>query len=153
MKGTPLGTNPTSLFYGGLGPGLEPVGGEFQPPFETVYPGGGAHLFTVLLFVFVLKVDGTIGLAINFWARLEKEGCLVIRRRPITQSKIFILKPIVNLISIRTQAVSRVFNFPWTRIRFIAQSNRLCLSRPCFKDDTKRLTPLSRRREYHTVVS
>jgi hypothetical protein len=29
-------------------PGLDPVGGEFQPPFETGYPGGGAHLIFVL---------------------------------------------------------------------------------------------------------
>ena len=29
----------------GTGPGFEPVGGEFQPSFETVHPGGGAYLF------------------------------------------------------------------------------------------------------------
>ena len=29
----------------GPGPGLEPVGGEFQPSFETGYSGGDAHLF------------------------------------------------------------------------------------------------------------
>jgi hypothetical protein len=28
----------------GTGPGLETVGGEFQSSFETVHPGGGAHL-------------------------------------------------------------------------------------------------------------
>ena len=45
MKGTPLGTTPPNpLFEDGTGPGLEPVGGEFQPSFETVHPGGGAHL-------------------------------------------------------------------------------------------------------------
>ncbi|MGD2000847.1 MAG: hypothetical protein PVJ00_09785, partial [Desulfobacterales bacterium] len=32
------------LFEDGPGPGLEPVGGEFQPSFETGYAGGGAHL-------------------------------------------------------------------------------------------------------------
>jgi hypothetical protein len=48
MKETPLATNPSPLFEDGQGPGLEPVGGEFQPQFETVYPGGGAHLIVVL---------------------------------------------------------------------------------------------------------
>jgi hypothetical protein len=33
----------------------EPVGGEFQPPFETAYPGGGAHLFSVLHSIFVIN--------------------------------------------------------------------------------------------------
>jgi hypothetical protein len=33
----------------------QPVGGEFQPPFETVYPGGGAHLFSVLHSIFVIN--------------------------------------------------------------------------------------------------
>jgi len=32
------------VFEGEPGPGLEPVGGEFQPSFETGYAGGGAHL-------------------------------------------------------------------------------------------------------------
>jgi hypothetical protein len=41
-------TNPTPLFEDGPGPGLEPVGGEFQPPFAIAYPGGGAHLIFVL---------------------------------------------------------------------------------------------------------
>jgi len=36
----------------------------------------------------------TIGFKIMFLARPEGEGCIVIRRRPITQSKTFILKPI-----------------------------------------------------------
>ena len=44
MKGTTLETNPNPLFEDGPGPGLEPVGGEFQPSFETIHPGGGAHL-------------------------------------------------------------------------------------------------------------
>jgi hypothetical protein len=39
---------PNSLFEDGTGPGLDPVGGEFQPSFETVHPGGGAHLIFVL---------------------------------------------------------------------------------------------------------
>ena len=39
-----IGDKPDSLFYDGPGPGLETVGGEFQPSFETVHPGGGAHL-------------------------------------------------------------------------------------------------------------
>ena len=43
MKGTTLGTNPNPLFEDGLGPVLEPVGGEFQPRLATVYPGGGAY--------------------------------------------------------------------------------------------------------------
>jgi hypothetical protein len=46
MKETPLGTNPILLFKNGPGPVLEPVDGEFQPSFETVYPGAGAHLFS-----------------------------------------------------------------------------------------------------------
>ena len=36
---------PEPLFEDGPGPVLEPVGGEFQPSFETVHPGGGAYLF------------------------------------------------------------------------------------------------------------
>ena len=35
-------------FEDGTGPGLEPVGGEFQTQFETGYPGGGAHLIFAL---------------------------------------------------------------------------------------------------------
>jgi len=44
MNGTILGISPHSHFKNRTGPGLEPVGGEFQPPLETGYPGGGAHL-------------------------------------------------------------------------------------------------------------
>jgi hypothetical protein len=40
-----LHLNPNSLFEGRTGPGIEPVGGEFQPSFAIVHPGGGAHLF------------------------------------------------------------------------------------------------------------
>jgi hypothetical protein len=43
-----IGTNPNLLFEDGPGPGLEPVGGEFQPSFETGYAGGDAHLIFVL---------------------------------------------------------------------------------------------------------
>jgi hypothetical protein len=39
-----IGAYPKTLFEDGPGPGLEPVGGEFQPSFETVYPGSGADL-------------------------------------------------------------------------------------------------------------
>jgi hypothetical protein len=39
----------------GAGPGLDPVGGEFQPSFETVHPGGGAHLFSELQSFFRVK--------------------------------------------------------------------------------------------------
>jgi hypothetical protein len=35
------------VFEGGPGPVLDPVGGEFQPQFETAYPGGEAHLSQV----------------------------------------------------------------------------------------------------------
>jgi hypothetical protein len=55
MKGTPLGINPAPLFDDVTGPGIEPVGGEFQPSFATVHPGGGAHLFSLLHSIFVLK--------------------------------------------------------------------------------------------------
>jgi hypothetical protein len=47
--------HPNSFFEDGTGAGLEPVGGEFQPSFETVHPGGGAHHFSVLHFIFVLN--------------------------------------------------------------------------------------------------
>jgi hypothetical protein len=42
------------LYKDGPGPGLEPIGGEFQRQFETVYPGGGAHFITLLHSIFVL---------------------------------------------------------------------------------------------------
>jgi hypothetical protein len=35
--------------------GLRARCGEFQPSFETVHPGGGAHLFSVLHSIFVLN--------------------------------------------------------------------------------------------------
>jgi len=40
--------HPNSLFEDGTGPGLEPVGGEFQRSFEIVHPGGGAYLIFML---------------------------------------------------------------------------------------------------------
>jgi hypothetical protein len=40
-----VGNNSKPLFEEGTGPGLEPVGDEFQPSFLIAYPGGGAHLF------------------------------------------------------------------------------------------------------------
>ena len=43
-----LGNNSKLLFEDGTGPGIDPVGGEFQPSFETGYPGGGAYLIFVL---------------------------------------------------------------------------------------------------------
>jgi hypothetical protein len=39
---------PNSLFEDATGPGLETVGGEFQPSFATAYSGGGAHLILLL---------------------------------------------------------------------------------------------------------
>ena len=48
LEGATFKLHPNSLIDNGTVPGLEPVGGEFQPFFETVHPGGGAHLFSVL---------------------------------------------------------------------------------------------------------
>ena len=48
VKAQHWSTNPTPLFEDGPGPGLEPVGGKFQPSFETGYLSGGAHLIFVL---------------------------------------------------------------------------------------------------------
>jgi copper chaperone CopZ len=42
--------------------------------------------------------SSAIGFKIKFWARPEGGGCIVIRRRPITQSKTFILMPIASVI-------------------------------------------------------
>jgi hypothetical protein len=44
-----IGANPNRLFEDGPDPGLEPVGGEFQPRLEIGYPGAGAHLIFVLI--------------------------------------------------------------------------------------------------------
>ena len=43
-----LGNNSKPLFEDRTGLGLDPVGGEFQPSFETGYASGGAHLIFVL---------------------------------------------------------------------------------------------------------
>jgi hypothetical protein len=43
LEGTTFKLHLNSLCEDGTGPGLETVGGEFQPSFETVYPGAGAH--------------------------------------------------------------------------------------------------------------
>jgi hypothetical protein len=42
------GKNLNPLFKKGPGPGLEPVGGEFQPRLEIGYPGFGAYLIFAL---------------------------------------------------------------------------------------------------------
>ena len=55
MEGTTFGLNPNPLFENRPGPGLEPVGGEFQPRLETVYPGGGAYLIFVIEYQCLLK--------------------------------------------------------------------------------------------------
>jgi hypothetical protein len=49
MKKTPSGTNPTLSFEDEPDPVLEPMGGEFQSHFKTVYPGGGDRLIYVRL--------------------------------------------------------------------------------------------------------
>ncbi|MEN8691078.1 MAG: hypothetical protein AB1Z20_13315, partial [Desulfobacterales bacterium] len=48
LEGTTFKLHPNSLFEDGRSPGLETVGGEFQPSFETVRSGEGAHLIFVL---------------------------------------------------------------------------------------------------------
>jgi hypothetical protein len=55
LEATTFKLNPNSLFEDGHGPGLDPVGGEFQSSFETVHPGGGAHLFSELQSFFRVK--------------------------------------------------------------------------------------------------
>ena len=55
LEGTTFKLHPNSLFEGAPGSGLETVGVEFQPSFETVHPGGGAHLFFVVNSIFVFK--------------------------------------------------------------------------------------------------
>jgi hypothetical protein len=63
----------------------------------SILSGIGYHLLLRYSMVWY-RMKPNIGFKIKFWARQEGEGCIVIRRRPITQSKIFILKPIVNRI-------------------------------------------------------
>jgi hypothetical protein len=52
MEATTAGihVHPLNLKTGLVTPGLEPFGGEFQPPFATAYPGRDAHLIFVLNF-------------------------------------------------------------------------------------------------------
>ena len=47
--------NPNPLFEDGPGTGLDPVDGEFQPSFETGYPGGGAYLIYIQTGYFRIK--------------------------------------------------------------------------------------------------
>jgi hypothetical protein len=49
MDGKTSGKRSFHSFEDGTGPGLETVGGEFQPQLETGYPGGGADLIFVLV--------------------------------------------------------------------------------------------------------
>ena len=44
-----------TIFNAGPGPVLAPVGGAFQPPLETGYPGGGAYHILGSFFICVLK--------------------------------------------------------------------------------------------------
>ncbi|MGB5421533.1 MAG: hypothetical protein WBN03_05200, partial [Desulfobacterales bacterium] len=48
MEESTFKTQTTLFFEDGPGSVLETVGCEFQPPFETGYPGGGAHVIFVL---------------------------------------------------------------------------------------------------------
>jgi len=48
LEDTTFKLHPNSLIEDGTGSVLETVGGEFQPSFETVHSGGGAHLYFVL---------------------------------------------------------------------------------------------------------
>jgi len=48
LEDTTFKLHPNSLFEDGTGPGLELVGGEFQPFFATAHPGGGVYLIFVL---------------------------------------------------------------------------------------------------------
>jgi len=48
MNSTTSGKSLSYSLEDGTGPGLEPVGGEFQPQLETGYPGVGTHLIFVL---------------------------------------------------------------------------------------------------------
>ena len=44
MDDSTVESNLKTFFKDGPGPGLDPVGGEFQPTVATGYPGGGAYL-------------------------------------------------------------------------------------------------------------
>ena len=56
-----------------------------------------AFMLSVFDLISEIKSAGIIGFKIMDLARPEGEGCIVIRRRPITQSKTLIFKPILNL--------------------------------------------------------
>jgi hypothetical protein len=49
-------------------------------------------ILSVVDSIAVIKTADATGFKIKVWARPERGGCIVIRRRQITQSKIFILK-------------------------------------------------------------
>jgi hypothetical protein len=55
VEGTTFKLQPNSLFEDTTGQGLEPVGGEFQPSYETVHPGGGTYLASGFGFILVLN--------------------------------------------------------------------------------------------------
>jgi hypothetical protein len=61
LDGTAFKLHLNLLCEDGTGPGLETVGGEFQPSFETVYPGAGAHFITLLHSIFVLNTHDPAG--------------------------------------------------------------------------------------------
>jgi hypothetical protein len=54
LEGKIFKRHPNSLFEDGIGPGIEPVDGEFQVSFESAYPVGGAIFFRIT-FYFRLK--------------------------------------------------------------------------------------------------
>ena len=55
LEGKIFKLHPNSFLEDGTGPGLEPVGGEFESSLEIVHPGGSAHLFSVLHSIFILN--------------------------------------------------------------------------------------------------
>jgi hypothetical protein len=63
--------NPNPLFKDGTGPGLDPVGGEFQPRLETGYPGGGVHD------IFVPIPASCLGLSVRPSGRNEEYGVTI----------------------------------------------------------------------------
>jgi hypothetical protein len=62
LEGTTVNLHPNSLFEDGTGSVLEPVSGEFQPSFETVHPGGGAHPFSRMTFYFRVKKGSIVSI-------------------------------------------------------------------------------------------
>jgi hypothetical protein len=55
LESTTVRLETKHLFKARQGPVLGPVCIEFQAPFETVYPGGGAYLASGFGFIFFLK--------------------------------------------------------------------------------------------------